>query len=104
LFCSYRKAILIFVLFQTTAYFNTVHSVPKVVSTSPGVPMKTSLDTRHTAATRSSDLPRLTELTKRRAQALRREAVAEFWHSADLAFHAVLLSASIAARRLAKGI
>jgi hypothetical protein len=63
--------------------------------------MKTS---HNPARISAADLPRLTDLAKRRAQALRREAVADFWHSAYRAFHAVCSAASSAARRIASGM
>lgn len=48
--------------------------------------MKTS---HNTAQNSAADWSRLTDAARHRAQALRREAVADFWHSANLAFHAV---------------
>ncbi len=60
--------------------------------------MKTPPDTRRISA---QDWARLHDVSRRRAQAFRREAVDDFWRGADAAFQATLSSVGRSAQRLA---
>jgi len=60
--------------------------------------MKTPHDTRLISA---ADWTRLNDVARRRAHALRREAIGDVWRGADAAFQATLASAGRSALRLA---